>query len=354
MDLPDVRRQRWLGDGDVLDATDQVIATVKVGTHPVDVQMGSGRQAAAIWVVNAGSDSVTKINTVSNAVTATIKVGTNPSGIAFDTKNAYVTNAGSGTVSVINLLSNKVTTITGVGGSPTGITVSGGKAYVTNLDGSVAVIDTATGSVTGHIALPAPANSAALSSDGTRLLVAGTDGTVSAIDSRDQHGMQTLQTDPTADRGARHHPRRRHLLPQRQQRQRDPGDRVSAPGHRRSNNPPQVGVPVVSAPDPATGLVTGSLTATDPEGKTLSYSVSDKPDRGNVAFDILTGTFTYTPTDAQRLSAGWTAGRETETFHIAVSDGQHRRRPGDGGHRAERADQRRHRRRRAPTRPGWR
>ena len=105
----------------VLDAADHVTATVKVGTNPVAVQVSP--EGNRVWVVNAGSDLVTKINTVTNTVTATIKVGTNPSSIAFDTKNAYVTNAGSGTVSVINLLSNKVTTITGVGGSPTGITV---------------------------------------------------------------------------------------------------------------------------------------------------------------------------------------------------------------------------------------
>ena len=152
-------------------------------------------------MVNAGSNSVTKINTLTNAVTATIKVGNNPSAIAFDSTNAYVTNKGSGTVSVINLLNNKVTTISGVGGSPTSITIAGGKAYVTNLDGTVAVIDTATSSVTNHITVPAPANDAVLNADGTRLVVAGTDGTVSAIDTATNTVVQTLQTDPTPDSG---------------------------------------------------------------------------------------------------------------------------------------------------------
>ena len=54
-------------------------------------------------MVNGGSNTVTKINTVTNTVTTTIKVGTNPSGIAFDGKYAYVTNKGSDSVSVITL-----------------------------------------------------------------------------------------------------------------------------------------------------------------------------------------------------------------------------------------------------------
>ena len=48
----------------------------------------------------------------------------------------------------------------------------------------------------------------------------------------------------------------------------------------------------------------------------------DKPDRGRVAFDSLTGTFAYTPTDASRLAAGQTTGPDTDTFTFRVSDGK--------------------------------
>ena len=60
----------------VLDSTDSVIATVKVGTNPVAVAQSP--EGNRVWVVNAGSDSVTKINTVTNTVTTTIKVGGAP------------------------------------------------------------------------------------------------------------------------------------------------------------------------------------------------------------------------------------------------------------------------------------
>ena len=304
----------------VLDSTDSVMATVKVGTNPVAVAQSP--EGNRVWVVNAGSDSVTKINTVTNTVTTTIKVGSNPSGIAFDTKNAYVTNAGSGTVSVINLTSNKVTTISGVGGSPTGVTVAGGKAYVTNLDGTVAVIDTTAGTVTSHITVPAPANSAVLSSDGARLLVAGTDGTVSAIDIATNTVVQTLQTDPTPDSGAPVIVRdgdTYYLTDDTDSVVRVIAYATVTPP---ANSPPQVGLPVVGAPDTDTGLVTGSLPASDPDGDSLQYTVSDKPDLGSVAFDSLTGTFAYTPTDAARLAAGQTLGPDTDTFTFRVSDGK--------------------------------
>ena len=307
----------------VLDASDNVIATVKVGTNPVGVAQGGGTVTAPrTWVVNAGSNSVTKINTITNTVTATIKVGTNPSDIAFDSANAYVTNKGNGTVSVINLASNKVTTITGVGTSPTSITVTGAKAYVTNLDGTVAVIDTTTGTVSGHITVPAPANSATLSADGTRLMVAGTDGSVTAINVTGGTVLQTLQTDPTPDSTAPVIIRNgdTYYLT-------DDTDNVMRVIEYSTvtppvNNPPQVGGAVVGSPDATTGLVTGSVTASDPDGDGLQYTVPDKPDRGRVAFDSLTGTFAYTPTDASRLAAGQTTGPDTDTFTFRVSDGK--------------------------------
>ena len=56
-----------------------------------------------IWVANSDSGTVSKINPVSNAVTATVNVGSYPRGVAFDGTNIWVTNVGSGTVSKIRV-----------------------------------------------------------------------------------------------------------------------------------------------------------------------------------------------------------------------------------------------------------
>ena len=44
--------------------------------------------------------------------------------------------------------------------------------------------------------------------------------------------------------------------------------------------PPVVGTPVVVRPDPQTGVVTGSIVATDPDGDTLTYTVTTGPKYG--------------------------------------------------------------------------
>ena len=57
-------------------------------------------------VTNAGSNTVTKIDTATNRVTTLrIKVGRSPSSIAVsaDSRYAYVTNAADGSVTVITL-----------------------------------------------------------------------------------------------------------------------------------------------------------------------------------------------------------------------------------------------------------
>ncbi|BBY82168.1 peptidoglycan DD-metalloendopeptidase family protein [Mycolicibacterium pulveris] len=56
--------------------------------------------------------------------------------------------------------------------------------------------------------------------------------------------------------------------------------------------------------DPSTGVVTGSLGISDPEGDALRYTVVTGPANGTVTIDSATGTYTYTPSTAARLIAG--------------------------------------------------
>jgi YVTN family beta-propeller protein len=74
-----------------------VTGFIRVGSGPVDVTW-DGRN---LWVANAGSNTVSKINPVTNTVTATIGLGFSPSGVVSDGTNIWVTKVGSNTVSKI-------------------------------------------------------------------------------------------------------------------------------------------------------------------------------------------------------------------------------------------------------------
>jgi YVTN family beta-propeller protein len=104
------------------------------------------------YVTNVEDNTVSVIDTASNAVVATIPVGGFPDGVATtpDGTHAYVTNAFDSTVSVIDTASNTAVTTIPVGQDPTGVAITsdGTHAYVTNqLDDTVSVIDTASNTV---------------------------------------------------------------------------------------------------------------------------------------------------------------------------------------------------------------
>jgi hypothetical protein len=62
----------------------------------------------------------------------------------------------------------------------------------------------------------------------------------------------------------------------------------------------------VIAPNPTTGVVSGSLRMVDPEVLTLKYTLNHLPRNGTVKLNSTTGAFTYTPTVGGRLLAGST------------------------------------------------
>ncbi len=91
---------------------------------------------------------------------------------------------------------------------------------------------------------------------------------------------------------------------------------------------PKNAVPVttktVSTPNSSTGVVTGSVTATDADKDTLSYTAGTKPAKGTVTVNATTGAFTYTPTATARHAAaktGATTAVTTDTFTVTVTDG---------------------------------
>jgi serine/threonine-protein kinase len=157
---------------------------IYVGRFPVEVAVSpDGRHA---YVTNNNSGSVSVIDTDSDSVTATVTVGTAPSGIAVapDGRHAYATNQASGSVSVIDTDSNTVTATIPVGQGPGDIAVSpdGRRAYTTNrLSGSVSVIDTGSTTVTATVPFTNPWD-VAVSPDGRRAYISDAVDSVSVLD----------------------------------------------------------------------------------------------------------------------------------------------------------------------------
>lgn len=89
------------------------------------------------------------------------------------------------------------------------------------------------------------------------------------------------------------------------------------------NSGPVGGVPTVGTPDPASGVVTGRINATDPDGDPLFFAAQQPVTAKGTVSVTETGVFTYTPSDAARQKAAAdtaTAADRTHTFGISVSD----------------------------------
>ena len=92
-----------------------------------------------------------------------------------------------------------------------------------------------------------------------------------------------------------------------------------------TNSAPTAGVPTVGVPDAITGVVTGKVNASDPDGDSLTFSAPASTSKGSIGIDAVTGEFTYTPTVAARqnaANAAATPADKFDTFAVTVSDGR--------------------------------
>ena len=91
---------------------------IRVGSNPTGVAANTKRNE--VYVVNTGSNSVSVIDAEKNAVVATIPVHQRPYFISVSTDGtrAYVANSGSNNVSVIDLKSRREIAVVGVGEGP--------------------------------------------------------------------------------------------------------------------------------------------------------------------------------------------------------------------------------------------
>lgn len=82
------------------------------------------------------------------------------------------------------------------------------------------------------------------------------------------------------------------------------------------NDAPLAGTPTVGTPTGSSGIVVGSVIATDADSDTLTYSAPGSTAKGSVMIDAGTGAFTYTPdASAHGIAAS------TDTFTVTITDG---------------------------------
>lgn len=162
-----------------LDATtDLTVATIPVsGAY----ELALTPDQSQIYVADSSADTVSVIDTATNAVVATIKVESFPDGVAVTPNGAlvYVANNGgnnpaSNTVSVINTDTNTVVQTVTVGPAPflPKVTPDGTHVYVANQNNTISVIDTATNTVSATIQLSAEATGLAFTPSGAFAYVA--------------------------------------------------------------------------------------------------------------------------------------------------------------------------------------
>ena len=187
--------------------------TIDVGAQPTGIvqattatQTSPGNWTRAVYVTNSGSNTVSVIETLTDTVAGTIPVGGNPTGVAVspDGTRVYVANKASNTVSVIDAEGKVVVATVPVGTNPVGVAVNstGTRLYVTNLNGTVSVVNTTTPTptVVATVAVGPQPYGVALSSDGA-VYVANSDDTITVIDGATNTVVRTLAVDTAPEIG---------------------------------------------------------------------------------------------------------------------------------------------------------
>jgi YVTN family beta-propeller protein len=154
------------------------VTTIPLPTGSLPVYMDTVENGF-VYVANYGTNSVSQINTTTNAVVNTATVGVNPVALAEAAipggDKIYVANQGSNTVSSLNSIDLSLNAVTGFTGvTPVWVLArsDGQKVYVlTEGDGQLVTIDTATDTVAGSLPVGAGANFIFYDSNLNRLYV---------------------------------------------------------------------------------------------------------------------------------------------------------------------------------------
>ena len=280
-------------------ANNHVIATVTVGSAPYGVAVSPDGTLA--YITSSGANSVSVVDTANNTVIATVTVGSPPYGVAVTPGGStYITNPNSNSVSVISLVDNAAP-------------VAGDPAY------SVTTTHPDTGTVEGTVNVTDPNNDTlTYATPGTTAkggsVTVNPDGSFTYTPTAAARHAASADTATSADKQDSFEVK---VIDAHSASTTVPVTVAISP----SNAAPATTGPTVGTPT-AAGVVTGSVSATDPDADPLSYTGSTTTTKGTVVVNT-DGTFTYTPTATARHNAAADTATTTDkhdNFTITVND----------------------------------
>jgi len=125
-------------------------ASIAVGNEPNGVAF----DGTNIWVANAGGNNVTKLRASDGATLGIFDVGMVPWGVAFDGANIWVANNGSGSVTKLRASDGTSLGTFVVGGGPRGLAFDGANVWVPNtIDNNVTKLRASDGTILGKFAV---------------------------------------------------------------------------------------------------------------------------------------------------------------------------------------------------------
>jgi putative membrane protein len=196
--------------------TDQVYSTIKVGGRLRGIRLSPDRER--IWVAisyptnqSQGEDKIVELDVHGNVIKK-YEAGTDPENFVIDDNatRLYIANEDAGTASITDVKANQVIATMPVGLEPEGAAISpdGRWVYITSeTSSSVSVIDTKTGQVLKTFLVGARPREAAFTADSARAYVTAENGNViSVVDTKDHSVIKTIEL-PRGDGSAQSKPK---------------------------------------------------------------------------------------------------------------------------------------------------
>jgi PQQ-dependent catabolism-associated beta-propeller protein len=183
--------------------TDRVYSTIKVGGRLRGIRLSPDKKK--IWVAISylsnqaqGEDKIAELDLNGNVI-AKYEAGTDPENFAIDDNatRLYIANEDAGTASITDIKANRVIASMPVGLEPEGAAISpnGRWVYITSeSSSSVSVIDTSTGAVVKQFLVGARPREAVFTRDSSRAYVTAENGNViSVVDTKDHSVVKTIE-----------------------------------------------------------------------------------------------------------------------------------------------------------------
>ncbi len=174
--------------------TNAVVATTTLGTNPY----GAAFDGTYLWVGNFSDNNLSKIDVRTNAVVATVPVSYGPRFLAFDGRYLWVTlDSSIGSVEKVDVISNQVVATTTVETYPTAITFDGSYVWVATFSsGNLNKVDIRTNAVVAMVAIGDGHDYGSIFFDGSAIWVAMDDGTANVVKKVDPKANAVVATIP--------------------------------------------------------------------------------------------------------------------------------------------------------------